>query len=436
VLFFINDTYDALTERQLRVAVNKDPRLVARFREFCGRPVAEVPDVFGCHPSYADHFASAWLERLRSVDIHPELIDTYTAYRRGDYAPYVASVFARYTEVRDALARQFDDYAPHQLFRVQCPSCSCIDSTEIGAVEADRVTFRCSRCGRAESRPFDSLQGKLAWKLDCAARWNLYGIDAEAFEKSHLAPLGTVAIASHVSKILFGGHVPEVLRYGHVRMSRACSGHLIDMLPPAAIKALFLANPTHDVDITPDYVEHFARTFPIRPGLTYAEWVRKELPRRALAGPALLDDRESPSHSQSERELLPYAHRYSRFFYKKDYRLQDPCLDALEGVSGATLGAAHATIEMALELRGHEVAHDGEELRGRIRSRLDAQPRDPDLYPLLKKLLGQSDGPHIANLLALAPRARLVLACVALREANGSSRGSGDVSSDEQREAA
>src|SRR5258705_6847499 len=94
VLFFINDTYDALTERQLRVAVNKDPRLVARFREFCGRPIAEVPDVFECHASYAEHFACAWMDRLRSIDIHPVLLDTYTAYRRGDYQEYVEQLFA------------------------------------------------------------------------------------------------------------------------------------------------------------------------------------------------------------------------------------------------------------------------------------------------------------------------------------------------------
>ena len=436
VLFFINDTYDALTERQLRVAVNKDPRLVARFREFCGRPIAEVPDVFECHASYADHFASAWMDRLRSIDIHPVLLDTYTAYRRGDYQEYVEHLFARYTELLDALARQFDDYAPRQLFRVQCPTCSCIDSTEVGGVDGERVGFRCSRCGRAETSSYKELRGKLGWKLDCAARWNLYGIDGEAFEKAHLAPLGTVAIASFISKFLFGGHVPDVLRYGHVRMSRACSGHLIGMMPSAAIKALFLAHPTHDVDITPDYVEHFCRTFAIRPGLTYAEWVREELPRQALRGPGLLENpKANATLAPADQELLRCAHRYSSFFYKKDYRLHDPALDALDGAEAVTMAAARDVIAMALKLRDGGSREDS--VRTEMRACLAAQPRCPGLYPFLKKLLGQCDGPHIANLLALAPRDRMVLACIALQQATGSAGTSNDEATpDEHREAA
>jgi hypothetical protein len=438
VLYFINDTYDPLTERQLRVAVNKDPRLVARFREFCGRPIAEVPDVFGCHASYAEHFASAWIERLRSIDIHPVLVDTYTSYRRGDYAWYVESVFARYNQLGEALAKQFDDYAPRQLFRIQCPRCSCIDSTEIGRVEDERVTFRCGRCGLADTVPYPSLAGKLGWKLDCAARWNLYSIDSEAFEKAHLAPLGTVAVAQFLSKLLFGGHVPEILRYGHVRLSRECSGHLLGMLPPAAIKALFLAHPTHDIDVTPDYVEHFCRNFPIRDVITYAAWAREELPRHALRAPALLDDPASDGTSSArDRELLPYAHRYSSFFYKKDYRLHDPALDAFTGIDDATLEVAHQVIQHALELRDGGAANRGQdELRDAIRARLSAQPRCPSLYPFLKKLLGQCDGPHVANLLAFAPRDRMVLACLALRYATGSTREARGDSPDEQREAA
>ncbi|HZE20322.1 MAG TPA: hypothetical protein VE402_09405, partial [Candidatus Angelobacter sp.] len=58
VLIMINDSYDALTEPQLRIGVAKDAALVDRFRPYCGRPIAEVPDPFECHANYSEHFAA------------------------------------------------------------------------------------------------------------------------------------------------------------------------------------------------------------------------------------------------------------------------------------------------------------------------------------------------------------------------------------------
>ena len=51
ILYLINDSYDPLNYRQLRVAVNKDEKLLAKFEHYCGCPIAEIPDPFGCHES-------------------------------------------------------------------------------------------------------------------------------------------------------------------------------------------------------------------------------------------------------------------------------------------------------------------------------------------------------------------------------------------------
>jgi lysyl-tRNA synthetase class I len=47
----INDSMDALNFRQLRVAVNKDPALIERYQNWCGKPIAHLPDPWGCHES-------------------------------------------------------------------------------------------------------------------------------------------------------------------------------------------------------------------------------------------------------------------------------------------------------------------------------------------------------------------------------------------------
>lgn len=59
VMYLINDSYDALRDRQLRIAVNKDEELIRQFTPFCGRPIAEIPDPYECHESYAEHFIQA-----------------------------------------------------------------------------------------------------------------------------------------------------------------------------------------------------------------------------------------------------------------------------------------------------------------------------------------------------------------------------------------
>src|SRR3990170_2957217 len=53
VLYVINDSYDPLNYRQLRVGVNKDESLIRKFEGYCGRPIAEIPDPFECHEIYS-----------------------------------------------------------------------------------------------------------------------------------------------------------------------------------------------------------------------------------------------------------------------------------------------------------------------------------------------------------------------------------------------
>jgi len=127
VLILINDSYDALTEAQLKIGVKKDPALLERFRPFCGRPIAEVPDPFECHESYSEHFAAAWRSRLDALGIHPIFIDTYQAYRRGHYAPFLRTTFENHREIQNALATRFGDFTIRSLFRPQCPRCFGVD---------------------------------------------------------------------------------------------------------------------------------------------------------------------------------------------------------------------------------------------------------------------------------------------------------------------
>jgi hypothetical protein len=422
ILYLINDSYDPLNERQLRIAVNKDPGLIERFRPFCGRPIAEIPDPYNCHASYSEHFAQALLERLHDLDIHAVLLDSYQAYLKGYYTPFIERTFANYREMQQQLSDRFD-YTIRNLFRIQCPQCRCIDSVDITKVEGS-VAYLCERCGLGLAQEPEALRGKLSWKLDCAARWNLYAIDTEVFAKAHLAEKGTLNSSRFVSEHFFGGRLPKVVRYGDLHISRDISGWLLRMLPARAIKKLMTEAPGTDLTLTRDYLEHFAHTFEVRPGLSYVEYVREELPRRALE----VDRAGAPSTVSSplstergERTLIGHANAFSEFYYGTRHGLRWPDLSAMADSDAVTIAAAEQVVGYAIALRAQPHL-EFKELKVQLKSHLDTLPSLPGLYPLLRKLFGQERGPNVTTVLAILPAGYLSLVHFALQ---GHARASG-----------
>ncbi|MCA9755304.1 MAG: hypothetical protein KDA27_05835 [Candidatus Eisenbacteria bacterium] len=406
LLYLINDTYDPLDYRQLRVGVNKDPGLIERYAPFCGMPIAEIPDPFGCHSSYADHFADAWMARLRSLDIHPVLIDSHRAYKRGHYATYIHQVLEQYAEIQESVAHKFDgEYTLSQLFRVQCPTCRHLDQTELKHVENGEVTFSCERCNHRKSLPMSEIEGKLHWKIDCAARWNLYRIDVETFSKPHCGRLGTLRVARHLSKEFFGGAAPQVASYGAVNLSRDLSGKLLDTLPPQILKAMFAETPRQDLVIRRDTVENFCRREEFLPSVTYAGWVRQVLPILALKGdPDGLGGHKSVRvvQGRAERESILLGNNFSQLFYNRSFGVQYPAFSVLETADTDAVEAAVKVLDHALALRQDATA-DQADTPGLVKDFLRDVSQDRAPYVFLRDFMNHKVGAHVSTAIATVP---------------------------------
>ncbi len=407
VLYLVNDSYDPLNERQLRIGVNKNEKLISQFSEFCGRPIAEVPDPYDCHASYAEHFVDALLARLRSLDIHPVLLDTYRSYRSGYYAPFVAATFDNYSRIQHQVSEAFNAYTLQNLFNVQCPRCRCLDLTRIRTVVGQEVRFHCYRCSTDFRDLRDNIQGKLSWKLDCAARWNIYSIDFETFSKSHLSPLGSFEISRFLSEQFYGGRVPTPIKYGHLKIHREMSYKLLEILPPKIFKMLLTARMTRDVEISKDSVENFCRNAFVKPGLSYVQYVHKNLPLWALADPDALKgingSRDASTVSVDEKELIDFGNRFSSFYYGKDYSLRLPDHATIASCDLQTVRVARKIVSYSVAVRTED-KHDPDRGNELIQSFMRAHPEANNLvHQYLRKVVGVTEGPRVTSLLKLLP---------------------------------
>ena len=51
----------------------KVPRGMEVLKDYLGYPVKDIPDPYGCHKNFVDHFVSKFVEELSSFGVKPEL---------------------------------------------------------------------------------------------------------------------------------------------------------------------------------------------------------------------------------------------------------------------------------------------------------------------------------------------------------------------------
>ena len=400
ILYLINDSYDGLSEGQCRLAVNKDKQLMEQWRRYIGHPIAEVPDPFGCHGSLADHYIHALLTRLRALDIHPVVIDSYRAYRNGDYDPYINITLAHYHDIQAAIAKHFPQFGMRNLFRMQCPVCARIDRCDITHADSDTVAYSCGACGSVAQTERSQLKGKLSWKLDCAARWNMYGIHAEAFSKSHTSQLGSYEVSGFISRHFFGGNVPEAVRYGELRLDKDIAYRLIEILPPKMFKRLLLENTERDLELNKASIEHYCRRVEVAPGLSYVDFVKRELPLLAISKAKKPESlQQTCIHTQ---ELLEFGNRFSGFFFHQEHDISLAGAQAIPTASIEVAQAAEAILTYTLEMR-RSADYNEEEKQAMLVAFLQSRQSVAGVFPYLRKVFAQQQGPGIASLLQTLP---------------------------------
>ena len=391
----IDDSLDPLDYRQLRVAANKDETIIEQWAEWCGKPIAHIPDPWDCHASYAAHFEDALMERLGGLGCRLNLVSTASLYEGGIYTPFVRRVLEQYDEIMAFINERFVGYQPETLFWVLCPKCGCIDQTKIEKVAGQHITYHCAHCDESASIPLDEVRGKLNWKLDCAVRWVLFNIDAEPFGKAYLEPqAGSFAVAQEISKRFFGGHDVLPLRYGQVQMPKSMSYRLFASLPGGVLRTMLTERATSDITMTPQYVMNLASRCRVEEGLSYLDCVKQLIPMWLLRPQCL---------TEHQRDLVAHGVTFAGEFLEKDIAVKLPTREQMEDIHPDLLGVMHGLLVDLVRLR--EVAGNDYQAFCEPAKRLigDLGFQKQEVTGHLRAIVGQEQGVPVSRMLFLVP---------------------------------
>jgi lysyl-tRNA synthetase class 1 len=269
-----------------------------------GRPLAHVPDPAGdCHPSYARHFASLFIDVFAGLGIHPDRYYWMSdIYPTGAMDPYIRLALDGAAKVREIYRRVANVRHPetwHPL-AVVCPTCGKVGTTIVTKWDGERVFFECRAdfvtwargCGTTGWLSPLGGSAKLPWNLEWAAQWSLFGVTIEPGGKDLSTAGGSRDRSDAIAREIFLREPPlnvpyEFLNIGGKKMStskgQGAAAHTIaEVIPPEQLRFLFLRpRPNQAIEFDPDGTDAVPRLideFDRFAGATAGREVKGEIP--------------------------------------------------------------------------------------------------------------------------------------------------------------
>ena len=286
-----------------------------------GKPYTDIPDPFGCCDSYGAHFSNLIERSADLLDIPVEMISNTDRYEAGDFEDVTAFLLEHAAEAREVLseyqAKVDEDYVP---FNPICGECGKITETVTGIdLEAGTVSYRCTDmeagdqtidgCGHEGTATF--TEGKLPWRFEWPAQWQILGVDHEPFGKDHAE--GSWPSGADISRNVLGNVPPVPMVYEWFTLNgepfSSSAGNVIlvsdvlEMLEPAVVKYFFSKDPRKARDFAIEHFDQLVDEFD-RFEAVYFEEIEADEDERALADrvyPMLVDE------IREDRIRIPYT---------------------------------------------------------------------------------------------------------------------------------
>ena len=165
--------------------------------EHLGKRVSSIPDPFDCHDSYGMHMSNLLLEGLDELEIKYDFRRAKDTYENGLLKDQIHTILINSKKIGAKVAElsgqeKYQSVLPY--FAV-CENCDKLYTTESFEYLSDekKVKYRCQDatigsnvvkgCRYEGESDITKGLGKLAWKVEFAARWQAFDVRFEAYGK-------------------------------------------------------------------------------------------------------------------------------------------------------------------------------------------------------------------------------------------------------------
>ncbi len=179
-------------------------------RKYVGWPLFRVPDPYGCHNNWVEHYWSDFGPFLAEfTDGRIEVITTTELYS-GPFKRFILEeVLPKKIKIIDIINKYRGrkpypkDWIPVEPI---CGNCGRIDKTVALKIYNDKIYYRCKNCGYEGET--DLANAKLNWRIEWAGIWKILDVDFEPYGKDHATPGGSRDSCVDLAKNVFGFNPP------------------------------------------------------------------------------------------------------------------------------------------------------------------------------------------------------------------------------------
>jgi lysyl-tRNA synthetase class 1 len=194
-------------------------------KEHLAKPVSSIPDPFGeCHTSYGTHMGSLLLDGLDKVGVKYRFQSGAEAYKKGVLISQIDTILRNSIRLGQKIA-EFVGQEKYNEILPYFPICSNCGRLYVARAEKylpdeKKVLYVCSDskigkedlkgCGHSGEVDIRKGEGKLAWKVEFAARWQALDIRFEAYGKDIM---DSVRVNDWVANEILGYAHPLHVKY-------------------------------------------------------------------------------------------------------------------------------------------------------------------------------------------------------------------------------
>ena len=181
--------------------------------EHLGKPLTQVPDPFGLHPSFGQHNNARLKAFLDTFGFDYEFLSATECYTSGRFDAALLNVLHHYDAIRDVILPTLgpERRATYSPFLPISPTTGNV--LQVPLVDRDlasgSIAYKDPDTGKLTQVPVTRGHCKLQWKADWAMRWAALGVDYEMAGKDLI---DSVRLSGQICRIL-GRQQPEGFNY-------------------------------------------------------------------------------------------------------------------------------------------------------------------------------------------------------------------------------